>query len=340
MMQSNMQSKIKDNLQHATQAVRGNLHNAKENLQSTRADVLAARKCENINDPVDTHFVDYVGMLWSKLFIALHIIPNVVTLLSGLSGVAGGVLLALDRSVGMDIIGASLVFLSAVFDASDGQVARLTKHYSRLGRMLDGAADSSVYATLYTACVCRLWNTALFAGSPLRHGILILLGAAAFVLYVAQSQLPDYFKNLHMYMIDNSHGNELSRAKHIRAEWASAKGFSRLSLFCYSFYTGAQERRAPQTQKLLDAIEIHGKSEALCDAFYAESRKLVKLTNLLTFNLRTAVLLLCVFLHFELGALGFVILVLEPIRLILLHRYENLSRNLLPMVAVGEAVPV
>ena len=334
-----MPSKLKDNLQHATQAVKGNLQNARENLQSTRADVLAARKCENINDPVDTHFVDYVGMVWAKLFIALHIIPNVVTMLSGLSGVAGGILLALKRSLGTDIIGAVLVFLSAVFDASDGQVARLTRHFSRLGRMLDGAADASVYFTLYTACVCRLWNTSLFAGSNLRHAILIALGLITFLLYVAQCQLPDYFKNLHMYMIDNSHGNELSRTKHIRAERATAKGFSRFSLFCYAFYTGAQERRAPQTQKLLDAIELHGKSDAVCDAFYAKSRKLVKLTNLLTFNLRTAVLLLCVFLHFELGALGFVILVLEPIRLILLGRYEKLSRTLLPMVT-GAAVPV
>ena len=326
-MQSSMQTKIKDNL-----------HHARENLHAARADVLAARKCENINDPVDTHFVDYVGMAWSKLFIALHVIPNVITMLSGLSGIAGGVQLALNRSLAMDLIGAVLVFLSAVFDASDGQVARLTRHYSRLGRMLDGMADSSVYATLYTACVCRLWSTELFAGSALRHALLIALGVLTFVLYVAQSQLPDYFKNLHMYMIDNSHGNELSRARHIRAERAAATGFTRFSLFCYAFYTGAQERRAPQTQKLLDAIELHGKSEALCDAFYAESRKLVKLTNLLTFNLRTAVLLLCVFLHFELGALGFVLLVLEPIRLILLHRYEALSRTLLPMAETGNAV--
>ena len=335
-----MPSKIKDNLHYATQAVKGNLQNARENFQATRADVLAARKCENINDPVDTHFVDYVGMFWAKIFIALHIIPNVVTMLSGLCGIAGGVVLALNRSLGMDILGAVLVFLSAVFDASDGQVARLTKHYSRLGRMLDGAADASGYFCLYTACVCRLWNTSLFGGSTLRHGILIALGLVSFLLYVAQCQLPDYFKNLHMYMIDNSHGNELARSKHIWAERRDAKGFSRFSLFCYSFYTGAQERRAPHAQRLLDAIELHGKSAALCDAFYAESRKLVKLTNLLTFNLRTAVLLLFVFLHWELGALLFVILVLEPIRLVLLHRYEKLSRDLLPMVTAETAVPV
>ena len=342
-----MHTNIKNNLQNAKESVKDNLHNAKqnvregvkenlqksrENLQAARAKVVAARKCENINDPIDTHIVDYVAMVFSKLFIALHIIPNVVTMLSGLSGVAGGVILALDRGLGMDLLGVLLVFLSAVFDASDGQVARLTKHYSRLGRMLDGMADSMVYISLFVACVVRLWDRPFLGGDPLPHWLLIGFALVAFLLYVAQCQLPDYFKNLHMYMIDNSKGNELSRAAHIKAEMAQAKGFSRFSLLCYWLYTSAQERRAPKTQKLLDAIELKGKSDALSDAFYAVSRKLVKLTNLLTFNLRTIVLLSCMLLHLELVGMLFVLVVLEPIRVVLLLRYEKLSQSLMPLV--------
>ncbi|MBQ6646660.1 MAG: hypothetical protein IJM56_08275, partial [Clostridia bacterium] len=165
----------------------------------------------------------------------------------------------------------------------------------------------------------------------------IVLGAliiATFLLFVVQSQLPDYFKNLHMFMIDNSHGYELSRAKHIKAELKAAPkhSFQRLSLFFYYQYTHQQERRAPYTQKLLDAIEVNGKSDDVCDAFYETSRKLVMLTNLLTFNLRTIVLMICFFLHWELAGMLFVFVVLEPIRIVLLKRYERLSRNLLPLV--------
>ena len=83
---------------------------------------------------------------------------------------------------------------------------------------------------------------------------------------------------------------------------------------------------------MLDAVELRGKSDAVCDAFYARSRKLVMLTNLLTFNLRTFVLLICVLLHWELIGMGFVLVVLEPIRLILLHKYEKLSSDLMPMI--------
>ena len=145
--------------------------------------------------------------------------------------------------------------------------------------------------------------------------------------------MPDYFKNLHMYMIDNSHGNELSRSANVLEDYRRAEkgSFERFAQRCYYSYTKAQERRAPRTQKLLDAIALHGKSDALCDAFYEKSRKLVKLTNLLTFNLRTFVLLLCMLLKLELAGLLFVIVVLEPIRIILLRKYEKLSEDLLPM---------
>ncbi len=307
--------------------------NLKQHFSQTREEVLAARKSENINDPIDTHVMDYVGMMFSQLFIKLHIIPNAVTMFSMISGVSGGVLLA-AKSIWLNLLGLVLVFLSAVFDCSDGQVARLTKHYSRLGRMLDGLSDSLVYFSLYTACANRLYPRCPIDNIPLRVFVLAVLVVGTFVLFVHQSQLPDYFKNLHMYMIDNSHGNELSRAKNIKAEMRSApKGsFTRFSLFCYYNYTHQQEKRAPRTQKLLDAIEVHGKSDEVSDAFYEVSKKLITKTNLLTFNLRTVVLLICIFLHWELAGMLFVLVVLEPIRIELLKRYERLSSNLLSMV--------
>ena len=52
----------------------------KSGLHAAREDVIAARKCKNINDPIDTYVVDYVAMVFSKLFIKLHIIPNAITM--------------------------------------------------------------------------------------------------------------------------------------------------------------------------------------------------------------------------------------------------------------------
>ncbi len=308
--------------------------NIRESLLATQRDVLEARKCENINDPIDTHVIDQIAMVWSHLFIRLNIVPNAVTMLSMISGVAGGMLLALNGTVWMDLLGALLVIHAVIFDSSDGQVARLTKHYSPLGRILDGLSDAAVHLSLYLACILRAWGNSPLSNEGLWHCLLLALLPTAYLLYIVQSQLPDYFKNLHMFMVDTAHCHEMDRARDVLEKYRSEPrgSFSRVSLFFYYRYTYAQERRAPRTQKLLDAIAVKGKNEELCDAFYAKSRVLVKRTNLLTVNLRIILLLLCVFLHVEPLGLLVVLVVLEPIRWILLWKYEQLSESLLPLV--------
>lgn len=292
-----------------------------------------ARKCENINDPIDTYVVDYVAMAFSKTFIKLHIIPNVITLLSGLVGVAGGILLIFN-SLLLNILGVLLIILSAIFDASDGQVARLTKKYSNLGRTLDGAADFAVYLTIYIAVTLRLFNVNI-PFSETAWGLWIIpVAAVAFYFYGAQCRTVDYYKNLHMFMSKNGKGNELSRSHLIKEQIAAAKphSFERFRLKMYLAYTKTQETETPKTQKLLQAIEKgNGLTQDLSDAFAAKSRKYVKFTNLLTFNLRTIALFILLFLpnHLEFFYFPFVIFILEPIRIAIILKYEKLSAKLL-----------
>ena len=310
-----------------------NLNATKQHLEAAKQQAQAAVKCDNIDDPIDLHVTGVISMVFSKIFIKLHIIPNVVTILSMITGVAGALLL-LKQTLLFDIIGSCLVLFSYVLDCCDGQIARTTMHFSKIGRLLDGLSDATVYFALYTVTFIRLSRLNPFSAPWVWPVVAAVLLLVLFLIYIRQNQLPDYFKNLHMFMIDNSKGSELTRAKHIKAQREKEpKGsITRFGLSCYYPYTAAQEARAPETQKLLDAIEIHGKNAELSSAFYETSRKLIRKTNLLTFHLRTYVLLLCIVLRIEWAGLLFVLLVLEPIRVILLRRYEKLSKELLPLV--------
>ena len=313
--------------------------NLNKNLKQLREEIAAARKCENINDPIDTYVIDYLAMGFTKIFVKLGIVPNAVTILSMLSGVAGAVLIARD-TLPMTLGGIALVILSAVFDSSDGQVARKTKHFSKIGRMLDGVSDATVYFSLYLVTALRASRRLIAGVSPaVWTGLMLGLGLLTFVIYVIQCQLPDYFKNLHMFMIDNAHGSELTRGKRVLAERDRAKkgSFERFSLSCYAAYTRMQERRAPVTQRMLDKIEVEGKSDAMTDAFYQTSRKLVMATNLMTFNLRTIVLFICLLLRAEPIVFAFCLLILEPLRRWLLWRYERLAGSLLDEAPAEEA---
>lgn len=299
---------------------------------SIKSDVKNARKCENINDPIDTYVVDYIAMAFSKLFIKLHIIPNAVTVLSGLVGVAGGVLLCFD-SLALDIAGVLLIILSAVFDASDGQVARLTKHYSNLGRTLDGFADFLVYLSIYVAVCVRLFPVNIpFTQTPWSFWIIPVAAVALFV-FGAQARAADYFKNLHVFMFTHGNGSELTRTRDIDRQISECKksSFERFRLTAYRSYTKMQENKTPKVQALLDKIErSESISPALYDEFLAKSESYVKSTNLLTFNLRTIVLFILLFLpsHMEFLYFPFVIFVLEPVRFAIIAKYERLASHL------------
>ncbi|MBR5451489.1 MAG: CDP-alcohol phosphatidyltransferase family protein [Clostridia bacterium] len=91
----------------------------------------------------DSVLVDAYAMLISplvtKICLKLKLIPNVITLLMIASGILGGLLFALPYTAAK-IAGIVFIHLWYVFDCSDGEVARITKRYSKFGTEIDYTA--------------------------------------------------------------------------------------------------------------------------------------------------------------------------------------------------------
>lgn len=91
----------------------------------------------------DSVLVDAYAMLISpfitKICLKLKLIPNVITLLMIASGILGGLLFALPYTAAK-ILGIVFIHLWYVFDCSDGEVARITKRYSKFGTEIDYTA--------------------------------------------------------------------------------------------------------------------------------------------------------------------------------------------------------
>ncbi len=88
-------------------------------------------------------FVDPYATLISpfitKICLKLGLIPNAVTVCMMLSGFTGAVLFAIPNMV-CKILGAVFIHLWYVFDCSDGEVARITKRFSKYGTEIDYTA--------------------------------------------------------------------------------------------------------------------------------------------------------------------------------------------------------
>lgn len=82
-----------------------------------------------------------ISPIFTILFIRLGVIPNIVTLLMICSGFVGALLFSFE-SIWVKLIGFSFIALWFILDCSDGEVARITKKFSTMGKELDFVAHT------------------------------------------------------------------------------------------------------------------------------------------------------------------------------------------------------
>ncbi len=304
-------------------------------MKKLMEDCKSGRKCEKLSDFIDVYFTEPAAMLVSRAFLKLNLHPNVATFCSLIVGVVGGIFF-IFKSIYFTVAAIFLVILSLVFDASDGQIARLGNKRSSYGRWLDGLCDGIVYAAIYFGVSLRLMSEKIPFHTSASWGWYIWI-FSAFVgvfLHGSQARMADYLRNLHMFFIQNEKGNELSRAKALKAKKDSFQGqpfsIDKLCAGQYYTYTKAQEKATPHTQKLLDALELSDEETARnAKAEYARtSDKWCATTNLLTVNCRTYLLFVLALCNAHFFIFPFVILLLEPFKLFLTHKYERLAKRI------------
>lgn len=85
------------------------------------------------------HYAKLLSPLLTPIFIRLGTIPNRVTVYMMIAGLAGAALFAVP-SLAAKLCGLVLIHLWYVLDCSDGEVARITRKFSRFGTEMDHTA--------------------------------------------------------------------------------------------------------------------------------------------------------------------------------------------------------
>lgn len=150
-----------------------------------------AFKAYEIEEFVDIHFFRRLGIIVAHAARVLRLSPNAVSVLSGLVGMAGGVMLIDDRWVWP---GVALIVAHGVFDSADGQLARMTGQTSELGRLLDGLGGYVTHGAAYIAIVYRVVSG---GGSWAFLGLGLLAGAATAI----HAQMYDYHRTAYAAIV-------------------------------------------------------------------------------------------------------------------------------------------
>ena len=289
----------------------------------------------------DLHFYRPLGYGWALLARRLGISPNAITVASIFLGVGAGVCFYFN-SLAINIIGVFLLVWADSFDSADGQLARITGKYSRIGRILDGLSGDLWFAAIYIA-ICFREN----ATSPFFMGhrwVIWTVAVVAGACHGLQAAQADYYRQFHLFFVKGKNGSELENTGDLRERFRSLswrRNFvNKVVLGFYLQYSIGQENRTPWMGRFRSLLrERYGDSipERMRDEFRKESLPLMKYTNMLSFNVRTWALFAAL-LIFRMPWLyfAFELVVLNAMLIYMMVRHERICRSFVDKLETGK----
>lgn len=298
-------------------------------------------KSMDTEETFDLIFYRPIGYMWALLAKKLGITPNAITIASIFLGVGAGVCFFFNENcepwmnfIWWNILGVILLVWADSFDSADGQLARMTKQYSRLGRILDGLSGDFWFAAIYVAICLRENMTSDFFMT--HKWVIWVVAVVTGGFHAIQAAMGDYYRQFHLYFLKGEEGSELDRADLLWERFHSLSWkrnfWKKLTLVFYTNYTVGQEKRTPNMQRLRKTLrDRYGNAipQDFRDKFRALSKPLMKYTNILSFNTRTFALFAAV-LIFRMPWLyfAFELTVLNGVLIYMMWRHERICRNL------------
>ncbi len=289
-------------------------------------------KSMDTEETFDLIFYRRIGYAWACLAKKLGVTPNAITIASIFLGIGAGVMFYYNN-IWLNVVGMLLLIWANSFDSADGQLARMTKQYSRIGRILDGMSGDLWFAAIYVAICLRENATTDFFGD---HSWLIWVVAVVTGLFHAQqAAMADYYRNFHLYFLKGEEGSELDSTAQLQTkldELSWRKNFmQKLTLTFYTNYTKGQERLTPSMQKLRGKLRTQWggnfATQEFRDAFRSKSLPLMKYTNMLSFNTRVFALFAALFIGMPWLYFAFELTVLNIMLVYMVMRHERICKN-------------
>ena len=207
-------------------------------------------KSMDTEEHIDLAFYRPIGYAWACLAKKLGVTPNAITIASIFLGLGAGVLFYFPE-LWINVIGMLLLVWANSFDSADGQLARMTHQYSRLGRILDGLSGDFWFAAIYVAICLRENVTSEFFMA--HHWVIWVMAVVTGLCHAKQAAMADYYRQFHLYFLKGDEGSELETAFTLKRQLASLswkKNFwKKLTLSTYTNYTLQQEATAPARRK-------------------------------------------------------------------------------------------
>jgi len=174
--------------------------------------------------------------------------PDHLTLMAMLLGITGGLFYSLGTHQSA-ISGAVCYLLFNILDCSDGQLARIKKNGSSVGRLLDGIADYIAAIAVYAGIVIG------YAGMSEQPFVFVILIVVAGLSIIIQESLVDYYRTRFLDVVlqrqdtfnegMKEYQKEYDKIKNQKGKW-----FSKSIVLIYLAYSRIQRFFTPAKKRI------------------------------------------------------------------------------------------
>ncbi len=311
------------------------------NITEAKVSYRDTLKSSDTEEHIDLVFYRPIGYAWACLARRLGVTPNAITIASIFLGIAAGVAFYFDQ-LWINLIGMLLLVWANSFDSADGQLARMTHQYSRIGRILDGMAGDLWFATIYVAiCLRENVTSDFFSAHP---WVIWTVAVVTGICHAKQAAMADYYRQFHLYFLKGEDGSELEHADQLEKKLAALSWkhnfWQKLVMLFYTKYTVNQEAWTPSMQRLRRTIALKWPDghipQSFRDDFRALSLPLMKYTNILSFNWRTIALFASILARMPWLYFAFELIVLNGLLIYMMRRHEKICRQLTADIENGK----
>lgn len=145
----------------------------------------------DVEELLDIFFYRPMSFLFVKLIYSTDITPNQISIVSMLFGILTGVMFGFG-TYQFFIFGAVALLISNVLDCADGQLARLKKNGTGIGRIIDGFIDYITGLSIYVGIGIGL---SIATGNYLYVWVITAIGGFSRVL---QNMMFDNYRNMYL----------------------------------------------------------------------------------------------------------------------------------------------
>jgi len=200
----------------------------------------ASLKPLEVEEPIDIYVHRPLAYVLARAVYPLPVSPDAITALSIVAGI--GSALALLASFPHHLqVGGLLLFVSAVLDCADGQLARMRGTSSMFGRMLDGVADLFTVGAVAPATVVVIWRS---LDTPLWMKVTVLLLCCLTMVTTSfHTTMYDHYKNVFLRLTgpyQEGEDYEAARSRRAAKDPASLSWVEKVSYPIYLFYLKSQ----------------------------------------------------------------------------------------------------